>query len=120
MPRLHIVRQSAGFTLSEVLIAMVVLCIGLLGLSAMTLAMGKSVTFSKQRTQTRYAQVVPGHYPPETYNTIPGYPQFSRSVVVHTDSPLVDTKTVVVTTAWQSPGRGRPHTVTVTTVINKQ
>jgi type IV pilus assembly protein PilV len=134
MPRLYIVRQSAGFTLSEVLIAMVVLCIGLLGLSAMTLAMGKSVTFSKQRTiattlaqdameavkQTRYAQVVPGHYPPETYNTIPGYPQFSRTVVVHTDSPLVDTKTVAVTTAWQSPGRGRPHTVTVTTVINKQ
>jgi Tfp pilus assembly protein PilV len=113
---------------------MVVLSIGLLGLSAMTLAMGKSLTFGKQQTiattlaqdtleavkQTPYAQVVPAHYPPEVYNTIPGYPQFSRTVVVHTDNPLADTKTVAVTTAWQPPGRDRPYMVTVTTVINKQ
>ena len=134
MPRPRLVRHSDGFTLSEVLIAMVVLSIGLLGLSAMTLAMGKSVTFSKQQTiattlaqdkieavkHTHYAQVVPANYPPEAYNTIPGYPQFSRTVVVHTDSPVADTKTVAVTTTWQPPGRDRPYTVTVTTVINKQ
>lgn len=134
MQRLRIVRQSGGFTLSEVLIAMVVLSIGLLGLSAMTLAMGKSLTFSKQQTiattlaqdkieavkQTPYAQVVPANYPAEAYHTIPGYPQFSRSVIVHTDSPLAETKTVAVTTAWQPPGRDRPHTITISTVINKQ
>src|SRR5262245_474149 len=125
MQRLRLVHHSHGFTLSEVLIAMAVLSIGLLGLSAMTLAMGKSLTFSKQQTiattlaqdkieavkHTHYAQVVPANYPPEAYNTIPGYPQFSRTVVVHTDSPLADTKTVTVTTTWQPPGRDRAHTV---------
>jgi type IV pilus assembly protein PilV len=134
MPRLRLVHRSDGFTLSEVLIAMVVLSIGLLGLSAMTLAMGKSLTFSKQQTvattlaqdkieavrHTPYAQVVPASHPPEAYNTIPGYPQFSRTVAVHTDSPVADTKTVAVTISWQPPGRDRPYTVTITTVINKQ
>jgi prepilin-type N-terminal cleavage/methylation domain-containing protein len=123
-----------GFTLSEVLIAMVVLSIGLLGLSAMTLAMGKSLTLSQNLTiattlaqdkieavkQTPYAQVDAADYPLEDYNTIPGYPQFRRAVVIHSNSPLADTKTVIVTTSWPRQRSAEPYTVTLTTVINKQ
>jgi prepilin-type N-terminal cleavage/methylation domain-containing protein len=128
------VSPCGGFTLSEVLIAMVVLSIGLLGLSAMTLAMGKSLMLSQHLTiattlaqdkieamqQTPYAQIVPANYPPEGYNTIPGYPQFSRAVVLSPQSPFADTTTVTVTTSWPRPGSGVPYTVTLTTIIHKQ
>jgi prepilin-type N-terminal cleavage/methylation domain-containing protein len=131
--RLHAV-SCGGFSLTEVLIAMVVFSLGVLGLLAMTLAMGKSLTFSQNLTiattlaqdkiealkHTPYAQVIAANYPPEEYHTIPGYPQCKRVVVIQTDSPLADTKTILVTTFWRRPGGGAPHEVTLRTVINKQ
>jgi type IV pilus assembly protein PilV len=121
-----------GFTLTEVLVAMVVLSIGLLGLSAMTLGMGKSLHFSKNLTlattlaqdqmeavrHTPYEQVLTATYPSD--ETIPGYPGFRTTVVIRANNPVVDTKTVVVTTTWPRSGNGsHPHAVTLTTVINK-
>jgi type IV pilus assembly protein PilV len=130
----HSAPYGAGFTLIEILIAMTVFSVSLLGLSAMTLAMGRGLTFSKNLTmattlaqdkieavrQADYSQVIAANYPAEGYNTIPQYPQFRREVVIIPNSPLVDTKTVVVTTSWPRSGSEEPHTVTLQTVITKQ
>lgn len=124
-----------GFTLTEVLMAMVVFAIGLLGLSAMTLAMGRSLTLSKNVTiattlgqetmeglkQTSYVQVVATNYPVEPYNTIAGYPQFQREVSITPDSPFAEAKTIRVRVLWPRLGRPEsPHAVTLTTVVTKQ
>ena len=122
-----------GFTLLEVLIAIVIMSIGFLGLSAMTITMTKTLSFSKRLTtatalaqekleaikQAPYASITIGNYAPEGYNTITGHPQFKRDVTVITDTPFIDTKTVVVTTSWQRGDHLAPYTVTLKTLINR-
>jgi type IV pilus assembly protein PilV len=136
MPRsidLHSRKPEHGFTLSEVLIAIVVLSIGLLGLSAMMIVATNSLAFSKKLTTattlaqdkleeikyTAYTSVVPANHPLENYNTIPGYAQFKREVTISA-GPVPDTKTVIVTTSWQRTTHTRPYDVTLRTIINKQ
>ena len=125
--------NTVGFTLLEVLIALVVMSIGLLGLSAMTITMTKSLSFSQRLTtatalaqekleaikQAPYARITTGNYMPEGYNTITGHPQFKREVTISTDTPFIDTKTVVVTTSWQRGKYLAPYTVTLKTLINR-
>ena len=125
--------NTAGFTLLEVLIAIVIMSIGFLGLSAMTIAMTKSLSFSKRLTtatalaqekleaikQAPYTSITTGNYAPEGYNTITGHPQFKRDVTVITDTPFLDTKTVVVTTSWQREEQLAPYTVTLTTLVHR-
>jgi type IV pilus assembly protein PilV len=126
-------KRSDGFTLTEVLIAVVILSVGLLGLSAMTIAMTKSLAFGNRLTtatalaqkkleeikNANYTSVISDDYPLEDYNTITGYPQFRRSVTIIIDSPVSNTKTVVVTTAWKRDIAGAPYNVTLKTVIKK-
>jgi type IV pilus assembly protein PilV len=130
---LHYRKPEHGFTLSEVLIAMVVLSVGLLGLSAMMVVATNSLAFSKKLTtattlaqdkleaikHTTYTSVVPANYPVEDYKTIPGYAQFKREVAISA-GPMDDTKTVTVTTSWQRKANTRPYDVTLRTIINKQ
>jgi type IV pilus assembly protein PilV len=125
--------NNVGFTLLEVLIALVVMSIGFLGLSAMSIAMTKTLSFSKRLTtatalaqekleaikQAPYASITTGSYAPEGYNTITGHPQFKRDVTVSTDAPFLDTKTVVVTVSWRRGGHLAPYTVTLQTLINR-
>ena len=129
----QIIKKSAGFTLTEVLIAVVVLSVGLLGLSAMTIAVTKSLSFSNKLTtattlaqekveeikRASYANVTSANYPLEDYNTIPRYPLFSRSVAINVDSPMVNTKTVTITTSWKREVASSPYTVTLKTIINQ-
>jgi prepilin-type N-terminal cleavage/methylation domain-containing protein len=126
-------KRSGGFTLTEVLIAVVILSVGLLGLSAMTIAMTKSLAFGNKLTtatalaqkkleeikNTRYADVTSVNYPLEDYNTIAGYSHYSRSVTITTDSPVANTKTVVVTTAWKRDTAGTPYSVTLKTIVKE-
>ena len=136
MPQLltgQVTKKNGGFTLTEVLIAVVILSVGLLGLSAMTVAMTKSQAFGNKLTtatalaqkkleeikNTSYTDVVSANYPLEGYNTIPRYPQFSRSVTITADSPLADTKTVMVTVAWKRDTAGTPYNVTLQTIVKK-
>jgi prepilin-type N-terminal cleavage/methylation domain-containing protein len=128
-----VTKKHGGFTLTEVLIAVVILSVGLLGLSAMTVAMTKSLAFGNRLTtatalaqkkleeikNTSYTNVTSANYALEDYNTIAGYPQFSRSVTITTDSPLVNTKTILVTTTWKRETTGTPYHVTLTTIVKK-
>ena len=130
---LHYRKSEHGFTLSEVLIAIVVLSVGLLGLSAMMIVATNSLAFSKKLTtattlaqdkleaikHTAYTSVIPANYPVEDYKTIPGYAQFTREVAISA-GPVDDTKTVIVTTSWQRKTNTRPYDVTLRTIINKQ
>jgi prepilin-type N-terminal cleavage/methylation domain-containing protein len=129
----QVTKKSAGFTLTEVLIAMVILSVGLLGLSAMTVAMTKSLAFGNKLTtatalaqkkleeikNTSYTDVTSANYPLEDYNTIAGYPQFSRSVTITIDSPIANTKTVTVTTAWKRDTSSTPYNVVLKTIVKK-
>jgi prepilin-type N-terminal cleavage/methylation domain-containing protein len=122
-----------GFTLIEVLMAIVVMSIGLLGLSALTIAMTTTLSFSKKLTtattlaqeqmeairQTPYASINSGNFPPQGYSTIIGYPQFKREVTVSTDTPLLDTKTVMVQVSWQRQNDLSPYTVALKTIVNR-
>jgi type IV pilus assembly protein PilV len=129
----QVTKKSGGFTLTEVLIAVVILSVGLLGLSAMTIAMTKSLAFGNKLTtatalaqkkleeikHTGYIAVTSGNFPPENYSTIAGYPQFSRSVTIAIDSPLVNTKTVTVTTTWKRDATSAPYNVILKTIVKK-
>jgi prepilin-type N-terminal cleavage/methylation domain-containing protein len=136
MPRsivLHYRQHEHGFTLSEVLMAIVVLSVGLLGLSAMMIAATNSLAFSKKLTTATtlaqdkleeikyatYASIVSANHPVEDYKTIPGYAQFKREVTISA-GPVPDTKTVIVTTSWRRNTHTRPYDVTLRTIINKQ
>ena len=129
----QVTKKNGGFTFAEVLIAVVILSVGLLGLSAMTIAMTKSLAFGNKLTtatalaqkkleeikNASYTNLTSVNYPLEDYNTIAGYPPFSRSVTITTDSPMANTKTVTVTTAWKRDTAGPPYNVTLKTIIKK-
>jgi type IV pilus assembly protein PilV len=129
----HPEKYEGGFTLTEVLIAMVVLSIGLLGLSAMMIAASGSLAFGKKLTtatilaqetieaikNTPYTSVITANYSPEDYQTIPGHAQFKRVVTISA-GPLHNAKTVLVTTSWQRQASSEPYSVTLRTIINSQ
>ncbi len=80
-------QSRSGFTLLEVLIAVVILSLGLLGLSAMTIATIRGQAFSEKMTtatnlaqekmeeikSSDYTSITPASYPVEDYNTIVGF-----------------------------------------------
>jgi type IV pilus assembly protein PilV len=128
---LQLGKNGPGFTLTEVLIAIVVLSLGFLGLSAMTIATTKGLSFSKRlTTATTLAQdkieaikhttptnVIAANYLLE--DPIPGYPGFTRRVTVIPNSPSQGTMTVVVTTSWKGDERTSPHNVQLRTIVSK-
>ena len=119
-----------GFTLLEVLIAMVVMSVGLLGVSTMlthttqqqSVNANRAMATSLARTQleqmkrTAYADVMTANYPQEVYGTIVGSEQFQRTVTIIDDTPLPTTKTVTVTVTWRDPS-GSSRNVTLNTVL---
>ncbi len=123
-------KNSAGFTLAEVLVAIVILSVGFLGLSAMTISTIRGLSFSKDLTtatvlaqekmeeirHASYAKVSQTNYPLEDYNTISGYPQFRRVVTI-SSSQIPNTKTAVVSTNWKDI-RNFSHHITLQTIIS--
>ena len=132
-PLTRLRKYNGGFTLTEVLIAIVVLSVGLLGLSAMMIVASGSLAFGKKLTtattlaqdkieeikQTPYTRVIGTNYPLENYKTIPGYMQFKREVTISA-GPVNNTKTVLVATSWQRQAHSAPYSVTLSTIINSQ
>lgn len=121
-----------GFTLIEVLIALMMLAVVFLGLSALTIAVSTglssshtvttAITLAQDRIEEikngGYAQATAANYPTEDYHTIPGYPQFRRTVTITTDSPIPNVKTVKVTVSWQGKG-GRTREASLQTMISR-
>lgn len=126
-------RRLQGFTLLEVLIAMVIVSLGLLGLSAMTLSTLRGLAFSAHTTTATnlaqekmeaiksvdYHRVTQDRYPLEDYNTIAGFSRFRREVTIR-DGPLVNnTKTAIVRVMWKRQNSGTSHEVTIQTIISR-
>ncbi len=128
---LRIAKPRSGFTLVEVLIALMIFSIGLLGLSAMTISMIRGLSGNKDLTtatvlaqekmedikNTSYGNVTEVKFPPlEDYNTIPGYLRFKREVEIRAD--LTAMKIVEVKTSWKVVPEGTLRNITLKTIIS--
>lgn len=109
--------KDCGFTLLEVLVAIVILSIGLLGMASLTVGIINGNSFSKKvTTATTLAQEkmedvrrlgyssMPSANTTTTegYNSITGYPEFKRETETEINAPATGMKTITVTTYWNS------------------
>lgn len=122
--------RERGFTLIEVMIAVIVLAIAVLGFSAMTLGTIRGLAFSdKLTTATTLAQhqleeinnasyddVIAANYPLEDFGTIAGSETFRRAVTISDATPETNTKTVTVDVWWRDDV-GTTRNVNLSTII---
>lgn len=109
-------KGSQGFTLLEVLIAIVILSVGLLGMAALTVGIIKGNKLSNDMTiattlaQDKMADLRRLGYSgtsattttdTEDYNSITDYAAYKRVIVTTVDSPVAGMKTIVVTAYWE-------------------
>jgi len=108
------VHHQHGFTLTEVLIAIVVLSIGMLGLSRLTVSTitvqtaNERLANAEALLQDRLERLKTSGYAgaatvsaTEAYGTIPQYTTYQRVTSVAVDTPATNMKTVTVTVSWQ-------------------
>ena len=117
-------QQSDGFTLVEILIAMVILIIGSLGVASLTVSIIRGNTFNNKistatllsRSKLQDAQRL-GYTGvanvTEDYHTIPNYSAYKRVTSVNPDAPSANMKTVTVTVSWDTDR----DSVSVTTIL---
>ena len=109
---MHKANNNSGFTLIEVLVAMLILTVGLLGMAALITGIINSNKLSNRiSTATVLAQdkmediksVVYSNAVSETRAFLPSpYDKYERKVTVLDDSPDTNMKTVTVTVYWES------------------
>jgi type IV pilus assembly protein PilV len=126
-------RYAKGFTLLEVVIAIVILSLSMLGLSAMTISTINGLALSRRMTtatslaqekmedikNTIYDGVFQSSYPVEDYGTIAGFNPFRREVEIRENELLDNTKTAIVSVFWKSRKVDQPHQVTIKTIITR-
>lgn len=110
-----------GFTLLEILVAITILSIGLLGMAGMTTTIihGNSLS-NKVTTATTLGQDRLEHFkrlgysntptttlPPdvEPYNSITNYPFYKRESFIEVNKPAVHMKTVTITVSWDNDAK---------------
>jgi type IV pilus assembly protein PilV len=118
--------QKSGFTLMEVLVAMLLLTIGLLGVANLTIGVIKGNSYSKNVTtatvvaqqQIEQAQRI-GYTNANslagTATVAMGGTSFTRTTTVTNSSPAANMKTVTVSAAW-NPGN---NSVSLNTTISE-
>ena len=126
----HNDQSTKGFTLIEVLIAIVILSIGLLGMASLTVGIIKGNEVSNDLTMaTTCAQDkvedfqrldysgIPATTATDTedYNSITGYERYKRVTLTTVDSPAAGMKTVTVTVYWDSDA----HSVELNTIFSQ-
>lgn len=126
-------RYAKGFTMFEVLVAIVILSISLLGLSAMAISTIHGLAHSeKMTTATNLAQekmeeitykdydsVLQSSYPVEDYGAIAGFNQFRREVEIRENEFVDGTKTAVVSVFWKRRNGDQPFQATIKTIISR-
>ena len=124
------VDRPLGFTLLEVLFAITVLSLGLLGTSAMmvqtvqqqSVSANRAIALSlarerlEQMKQVDIDNVTAANFPSEPYQGIAGNEQFQRTVVITEDLPMARMKTVNVTVTWRTLS-GTSRNVSLNTIL---
>lgn len=123
--RTKLLRGDTGFTLVEVLIALVIFTIGLLGTAALTVTVIQTNAISKRQSQAivhaqdkleevrelgySNAAAAQGteYIDPDTQTWAAGnaYVSYKRQTVVDVDTPAAGMTTVTVTVSWDSDAR---------------
>lgn len=123
MRRLH---QHSGFTLLELLVAMTILSVGLLGMASLTTGIIKGNYFSKNVTSATvlaqsqlediqragYANATTANFPAD--NPSMGGVTFAKTTTIST-GPIANTKKIDVQVSWE----GGAKSVTVSTILAK-
>ncbi|MCF8127286.1 MAG: prepilin-type N-terminal cleavage/methylation domain-containing protein [Deltaproteobacteria bacterium] len=119
-----------GFTLLEVLVAMVILAVGLLGMASLSIGIIKGNEFSKEISsattcarekledveQLGFANTPTANTTvTETYNSITQYPEYRRETITTVDTPATDMKTITITVYWDNDN----HQVQLKTFLAK-
>ena len=121
------VRPEQGFTLIEVMIALVILSIALVALAGLQVSAIKGNAFSKRMTtavsignekmeqlkNSSYANILSESSIEVTRSSM----NFTRQVTVTNNSPLPNTKTVNVMITWSD--NSKSHSVPITTIISQ-
>jgi len=117
--------NDKGFTLIEVLIAIVILSVGLLGMASLTVAIIQGNKFSNDLTtattlaQDKMEDIRRLGYSNVTAETKAAcaspYSEYERKVEVSADDPAAGMKTVTVTAYWQSTVK--EHSVELKTIL---
>ena len=111
------VQNERGYTLIEILVAVTILAIGLLGVAGLTVGVMRGNLVSNQVTTATvlaqdkmedikrmdYLQVTELNLPLEGYNgDIQGYPLYSRDTFINPNIPSPGMNTVQVTVYWDA------------------
>lgn len=126
MKKMELVGGDAGFTLIEILIAMVILAIGLLGVAAMQLhsisgnAYGMKLNGATERIQIRMEALRN-----LTYDDVVSKEEkmdaegFTRKTIVKKNTPEPGSKTVVVQVSWADQTGTKNHQIEFQTIISR-
>jgi len=123
-------RGECGFTLLEVLVAMVILAVGLLGMASLSIGIIKGNAFSKEissattcaREKLEDVERLGFSDTPatnttvtESYNSMTEYADYKRETITTVNTPVTDMKTITITVYWDSDS----HQVQLKTFLAK-
>ena len=108
-------RSRAGFSLIELLVAMLVLSTGLLGLGRLTAGViegnrasrhhGVATLLAQDRIEAFKGLGGGGGSSTEDYGTVPGFPSYRRVTEVRRNTPEPGLSTLTVTVHWNRDAR---------------
>ena len=125
---------ESGIGLIEVMVAMLLLSVALLGLAAAFAPSRVAIEGGNQVTAAVYLarqtleamrnrpydsdqdEITTAQFPPEGYGTIPGLASFQRSVQIEDDTPVTNTKRVTVSVTYRD-NTGQEQTVQLSTIF---
>jgi len=124
MKRFVIITDEGGFTLLEILFAVVILAMGLLGVAAMQVTAihgngyGMKLTEATDRIASRMEAVKKIPYPSiQSEDEETDAEGFTRRTIVQADTPRSGVKTVEVEVSWNDEQGVQNHKVSFHTVI---
>ncbi len=120
--------KNRGFTLIEVMIAILILAVGMLAMAMLQVTAIRGGSFANQMTQASiygqdkieelknatYASVTNGSDTVTSGNGV----IYTRNWTVATDSPYTGSKTVNLTVSWTGP-QGNSHSIQFSTILHE-
>jgi type IV pilus assembly protein PilV len=127
---LKTLRNDEGITLIELLVTIILLAVGMLGMSALLTGITEGNAFSSELTtgtvlaqdrletarNTGYDGLPAGDTTlTEDYGSVTGYPLYKRETFIDADNPATGMKSITVTVFWDADG----HSVALRTIISQ-